>query len=105
MQLSPKMGWKDFHKAEDVTEFISGYLNLTENGGIWEYYNFTENSSLWCSNETKGTNQLQLVYDTNGKNAAIKSLFFEFTNNGGLHFKQLFKLKKQLRSLFDIRTF
>ncbi len=104
MQLSPKTGWKDFHKADDVLEFISSFLRLVENGGIWEYYNFTENSSLWCSNEIQGTNQLQVVFDSDSQYSGIKSLFFEFTNNGGIHFKQLFKLKKQLRKQFDIRA-
>ncbi len=103
MQLSPQSGWKNFHRVDEMTEFIAGYLRLTEQGGIWEYYNFTKDSSLWCSNEIEGTNQLQLVFESDKDDSAIKSLFVEFTNNGGLHFKQLFKLKKQLKSQFDIR--
>lgn len=104
MQLSPQIGWENFLKADDVTEFIAGHLSLAKQGGIWEYYNFAENSSLWCSNETKGTNQLQLVFESDEDDSPIKSLFFEFTNNGGQHFKQLYRLKTQLKSQFDIRA-
>jgi len=103
MQLSPQTGWKNFLKADDVTEFIAGYLSQAEQDGTWEYYNFAENSSLWCSDEIKGTNQLQLVFESDEDDAPIKSLFLEFTNNGGPHFKQLYRLKKQLKDQFDIQ--
>ena len=104
MQLSPPKGWQNFHKTDELIEFISDALLLTENDGIWEYFNFTETSSIWCSNETKATNQLQLVFDTDNTNSEIKSLFFELTNNGGSHFKQLFKLKKRLKNNFNIQS-
>ena len=103
MYLSPVDGWKEFEQGDDVVELISSFLALTVHGGIWDYYNFSETSSLWCSSEINGTNQLQLVFDSNNDNARIKSIVVEFTNNGGLHFKQLFKLKKQLKMQFKIQ--
>ena len=104
MHLSPIVGWKKFCNADDVVELISNTLRLSENGGIWEYFNFSETSSIWCSNETKATNQLQIVFDSNHADSNIKSIFFEFTNNGGTHFKQLFKLKKQLKNQYNIQS-
>jgi len=102
MQLSPSTGWSEFNQPDDVVLCISDFLQLAENGGIWEYYNFTETSSVWCSNETHATNQLQIVFDSDHRDSGIKSLVFELTNNGGRHFKQLFKLKKQLKNQFNI---
>jgi hypothetical protein len=104
MYLFPINGWEEFNQGDEVMALITNTLVLAEDGGIWDYYSFSETSSLWCSSETSGTNQLQLVFDTDKKNSNIKSLMFEFTNNGGLHFKQLFKLKKQLKTQFNIHV-
>ena len=104
MYLFPINGWRTFNQGDELKELISNSLGLADDGGIWDYYNFSETSSLWCSSETSGTNQLQLVFDTNKSNSSIKSLMFEFTNNGGSHFKQLFRLKKQLKTQFNIHV-
>lgn len=103
MYVTPKAGWKSFKKADAVIELVVDSLALVENGGIWDYYNFTETSSLWCSSETKGTNQLQISFDSEDDHSGIKSMVLEFTNNGGKHFKQLFRLRKHLKNQFDIR--
>jgi len=89
MHLSPIEGWVHFAQGDELVELISSSLDLVENGGIWDYYNFTQTSSLWCSSETRGTNQLQLSFNSDSEGAAICSLVFEFTNNGSTHFKPI----------------
>lgn len=104
MRLSPIIGWSDFSQCVDVLRLINSTLGLAEDGGIWDFYHFTKNSSVWCSSEIRGTNQLKIIFDQDTDIYKIKLLSFEFTNNGGTHFKQLFKLRSQLIKQFDIRT-
>ncbi len=104
MHLSPTTGWQQFGQTEVLLELIVCSLNLSENTDGWEYYNFNETSSTWCSNEVHGTNQLQIIFDSDSKDAKIKSLVVEMTNNSGVYFLQLFKLKSQLKRQFDVQV-
>ena len=103
MLVEPCSGWKNFDQCDEVVEMIATRLKLKENNGIWQYYNFSESSSVWCSCEVSATNQLQITFDTCDDAAKIKSLGIEMTNNSGRHFKQLFRLRKDLKNRFDIR--
>ncbi|WP_196140263.1 hypothetical protein [Aliikangiella sp. G2MR2-5] len=103
MILEPEKDWGRFESSDDVVEFIATELKLSENDGIWQYYNFDECSSVWCSAEIGATNQLNLKFDSNKPDAKIRRIGIELTNNAGIHFKQLFRLKRELKSRFGIR--
>lgn len=103
MLVTPPRGWQNFEQQDDVIELIAKSLKSEDDDGIWHYYNLTEQSSLWCSDEIEATNLLQITYESPESNAAIKSLGFELTNNASPYFKQLFRLKKKLKTQFDIR--
>ena len=103
MLMAPKQGWQKFTQSDELVELIALSLVLEENKGIWQYYNFTKNSSVWCSDETGATNQLQVIFSSEDCEAGIKSLGLELTNNSSAYFKQLYKLKRILKSRFNIR--
>lgn len=108
MIVRPEQDWKDFRHSDDVVELIATSLVLEENNGIWQYFNFEENqqsecASIWCSNELSATNQVNLTFDSDGADAKIKSLRMEMTNNASVYFKQLLKLKRELKKKFGIR--
>ena len=103
MLVTPPQGWHQFNHGDDVIELIADSLKLEDCDGIWQYYNFTENSSVWCSDEVEATNQLQITFESDHSNAMIKSLGIELTNNSSTYFKQLYRLKKKLKTEFDIR--
>lgn len=103
MLFEPACGWQDFDKSDEVVEFIANSLNLVEDQGIWEHYNFSEDSSVWCSSESHATNQLHLIFESSTDCAPIKSLVIEMTNNSATHFKQLLRLKSNLKRQYQIR--
>lgn len=103
MHFKPALGWQTFNYSDELVELIATRLTLAESSGIWEYYNFDGKSSVWCSDETSATNQLLLKFDSEQDDAKVESLAIEMTNNSGQHFKQLFKLKNELKRQFDIR--
>ncbi|TQV89699.1 hypothetical protein [Aliikangiella coralliicola] len=102
MFIKPATGWENFNQCDELLELIATSLRLEENEGIWQYYNFSECCSVWCSCEVSATNQVQITFDNCDANARIKSLVLEMTNNSGRHFKQLFRLRKELKNQFDI---
>ena len=103
MRLAPKEGWGKFARGDEVIELIADHLKLEENQGIWQFYSFADNSSVWCSDETEATNQLQVTFNSNTNEAHIRSLGVELTNNSSEYFKQLYRLKRQLKSRFNVQ--
>jgi len=108
MIVKPDQNWNEFQHSDEVVELIATSLILEENKGIWQYFNFEESqqsecASIWCSNELSATNQVNLTFDSNESNASIKSLRLELTNNASDYFKQLLKLKRELKKRFGIR--
>ncbi|MET1255743.1 hypothetical protein [Aliikangiella maris] len=103
MLMTPDEGWQNFSQSDELVELVASSLVLEENQGIWQYYNFSACSSVWCSDETCGTNQLQIIFTSEDSKATIKSLGLELTNNASEFFKQLYRLKRTLKSRYNIQ--
>ncbi|MGX5173084.1 hypothetical protein ACUR5C_03545 [Aliikangiella sp. IMCC44653] len=104
MLFEPSKGWRNFTQSQELVQFITESLKLDSPKTQWEQFQINDRSSVWCSCETDSTNQIQIEFEK-GQNKVkpIKSLGIEMTNNSSAYFKQLFKLKRQLKSRFDIR--
>ena len=103
MLVTPPKGWQEFDEDDAVLKLINSSLNLDDINGIWQFYDLSENCSIWCSDELGATNQLQLTFESADNSRTIKSLGIELTNNSSQYFKQLYRLKKNLKSEFGIR--
>ncbi len=103
MLVIPKQGWQNFIHSKDLLNFISETLVSTTENIHWEHFQISECALVWCSGEIDSTNQIQIEWKENGKNSLeIRSLGIEMTNNGGSHFKQLFRLKRELKKRFGL---
>lgn len=129
MRLEPRKGWKKFKKCDQLLEFISTSLcsvnspsliisdKLTEKPNKsekhvvnknshhavnWEHYCFSEHIYVWCSNELNARNQLQITFEQASDQTSIQLLGIEMTKNSGLHFKALYRLKRELKRRFRL---
>lgn len=103
MLVTPPNGWQAFDENEAVLKMINSSLDLNGLNSIWQFYQLSENCSIWCSDEIEATNQLQMTLESTDNGYSIKSLGIELTNNSSQYFKQLYRLKKNLKSEFNIR--